>query len=150
MHFLRLIVEGQLGPVDAVRAYHAVLAKLGIRPNRKLEDDLQATDHAMSYAGGSRVTVPKKETAPAGAPCDCGPHEGTAKTAAANGVAAGRCGCERPRVTESKPGAVRQVQALAQPLRAVFSANGNGHPDFARMSATERLAYHRERLGLGR
>ena len=28
--------------------------------------------------------------------------------------------------------------------------NGNGHPDFTRMSPAERLAYHRERLGLGR
>jgi hypothetical protein len=147
VHFLRLIVEGQLDPVEAVRAYHAVLGKLGIRPHRKLEDDLQATDQAMSYAGGTRVTVPKKETVAAAAPCGCHSQETGAKGAVANGVA-GRCGCERPRVTESKPGAARQVQA--QPPRTQFSANGNGHPDFARMSPAERLAYHRERLGLGR
>ena len=31
VQFLRLIVEGQIGPVEAVKAYHAVLGKLGIR-----------------------------------------------------------------------------------------------------------------------
>src|SRR5262245_43263665 len=51
VHFLRLIVERQLDPIEAVRAYHAVLLRLGIHPHRKLEDDLQLTDQAMSYAG---------------------------------------------------------------------------------------------------
>ena len=51
VHFLRLIVEGQVGPVDAVKAYHAVLGRLGLRPHRKLEEDLQLTDQAMNYAG---------------------------------------------------------------------------------------------------
>ena len=40
VHFLRLIVEGQVGPVDAVKAYHAVLGRLGLRPHRSLEADL--------------------------------------------------------------------------------------------------------------
>jgi hypothetical protein len=31
VQFLRLIVEGVIGPVEAVKAYHAVLAKLGIQ-----------------------------------------------------------------------------------------------------------------------
>ncbi len=144
VHFLRLIVDGQLGPEEAVRAYHAVLGKLGIRPNRAIEEDLQVTDQAMSYAGGSRVLVPKKETASSGSTCACNSHETPQKSAIASGVPA-KCGCERPRVTESKPSA-RQLQS-PQP-RAAFSANG--HPDFARMSPAERLAYHRERLGLGR
>ena len=50
VHFLRLIVEGQVGPVDAVKAYHAVLGRLGLRPHRPLDDDLQLTDQSMSYA----------------------------------------------------------------------------------------------------
>ena len=37
VQFLRLIVEGQIGPVDAVKAYHAVLGKLGITPHRSLD-----------------------------------------------------------------------------------------------------------------
>ena len=31
VQFLRLIVDGVIGPVEAVKAYHAVLGKLGIR-----------------------------------------------------------------------------------------------------------------------
>ncbi len=31
MQFLRLIVDGEIGPLDAVKAYHAVLQRLGIR-----------------------------------------------------------------------------------------------------------------------
>src|SRR5579864_5007767 len=33
VHFLRLIIEGQVAPAEAVKAYHAVLGRLGIRPN---------------------------------------------------------------------------------------------------------------------
>ena len=61
VHFLRLIVDGQLGPEEAVRAYHAVLGKLGIRPNRAIEEDLQLTDQAMSYAGGSRLSSQERD-----------------------------------------------------------------------------------------
>src|SRR5262249_40424434 len=59
VHFLRLIVERQLDAVEAVRAYHAVLLRLGIHPHRKLDDDLQLTDQSMSYAGPGRSTVIK-------------------------------------------------------------------------------------------
>ncbi len=51
VHFLRLIVEGQIAPLEAVKAYHAVLGRLGLRPHRSLEDDLKVTDQSMSYAG---------------------------------------------------------------------------------------------------
>ena len=54
VHFLRLIVEGQVGPVEAVKAYHAVLGRLGLRPHRSLDDDLQLTDQSMSYGGHGR------------------------------------------------------------------------------------------------
>ena len=43
VHFLRLIVEGRIGPEDAVKAYHAVLAKLGAqaqaKPRRRSQAD---------------------------------------------------------------------------------------------------------------
>ena len=58
VQFLRLIVDGQIGPVEAVKAYHAVLGKLGLRPHRPLEDDLKITDQSMSYAGTPSVAVP--------------------------------------------------------------------------------------------
>ena len=40
IQFLRYLVEGVIEPAEAVRAYHAVLEKLGTRPNRSLEEDL--------------------------------------------------------------------------------------------------------------
>src|SRR5262249_54723064 len=54
VHFLRLIVDGAISPFDAVKAYHAVLAKLDLRPHRSLDDDLKLTDQSMSYAGTPR------------------------------------------------------------------------------------------------
>jgi hypothetical protein len=54
IQFLRLIVERVITPIDAVRAYHAVLQKLGIPPQRPLDDDLKITDPAMSYAASGR------------------------------------------------------------------------------------------------
>src|SRR5690606_21554017 len=41
IEFLRLIVDGVIEPREAVRAYHSVLEKLGIKPQRPLEEDLQ-------------------------------------------------------------------------------------------------------------
>ena len=92
MHFLRLIVDGQLEPGEAVRATYAVLGKLEFAPTWKLEDDLQATDQAMSYAGGTRITVPKKDKAEAATSCGCDSRRQAGAGAVANGVA-GRCGC---------------------------------------------------------
>jgi hypothetical protein len=101
VQFLRLIVDGVIGPIEAVKAYHAVLVKLGVPAQRTLEDDLRLTSQAMSYGGSSSaVTVPAKpEPAP------------------------------------------------ASPAPSVVS---NGRPDFSSMDAAQRLAYHRQRLGLGR
>lgn len=54
IEFLRLIAEGELTADEAVRAYHAVLAKLGVRPLRTLEEDQRITDTALSYGGTAR------------------------------------------------------------------------------------------------
>ncbi len=43
-------------PVEAVKAYHAVLAKLGVAPHRPLEQDLTLQTSVMSY-GGSTATI---------------------------------------------------------------------------------------------
>jgi hypothetical protein len=50
--FLRLVVEGAIGPEDAVRAYHAVLERLNTPPHRSLEDDLKSGITGSSYGGG--------------------------------------------------------------------------------------------------
>ena len=56
---LRALADGHVQPVEAVRSYHAALARLGVRPYRKLEDDLQSTPRAAAY----RETKPAAATA---------------------------------------------------------------------------------------
>ncbi len=59
IEMLRLITDGRVTPEDAVRAYHDLLGKMRITPKLSLEKDLETTDSAMSYGGGSgtvRVT----------------------------------------------------------------------------------------------
>ncbi|MFN0051375.1 MAG: hypothetical protein ACKV0T_04245 [Planctomycetales bacterium] len=73
VQFLRLIADGQLEPDEAVRAYHAVLQKLGLPPNRPLETDLQVTDGSMSYGGsGTTISLPSATGAPPAAPPEAG------------------------------------------------------------------------------
>jgi hypothetical protein len=169
VHFLRLIVEGHLEPVEAVRAYHAVLAKLGLHPHRTLDDDLKLTDQSMSYSGttvtigskperrlfgsgsttgpppstnGARVEgLPSRAARAATSDCPCQQHPG------GKDAAVGKCGCSHstPIVTESY---ALSLHSRVQPDD--HHSSSNGRPDFARMSPAERLAYHRRRLGLGR
>jgi hypothetical protein len=111
VQFLRLIVDGAIGPVEAVKAYHAVLAKLGIAAQRSLDDDLKLTSQAMSYGGA---------TAPP------------------------------PRVRPASPVAVTESRLEGNGRLNGYPSFPNGRPDFARMDVAQRLAYHRERLGLNR
>jgi hypothetical protein len=91
VRFLRWIADGDLGPEEAVRAYHGVLQQLGIAPHRPLDDDMQLQTNVMSYGGnGTVVSLPVHK--------------------------------------QQKP-----------------SINSNGQPDFARMTAAEKVAYHKAR-----
>ena len=125
VEMLRRIVDGEVSPEDAVRAYHGILQGLGIRPHRSLDEDMQLQTGVMSYGGsGTSVSVPSPATAPAA----------------------------------SRPGTVRGdgstpvVRATGPMTRAARSAavsyprNGDGSPDFAKMTPAERLAYYRSRL----
>jgi hypothetical protein len=49
IEFLRRVVDGELTPIDAVKAYHGVLQATGIKPQRSLQQDLQLTTNKMSY-----------------------------------------------------------------------------------------------------
>lgn len=44
IRMMRRVAEREIAPGEAVRAYHAELAKLGIRPHRSLEEDLVVTE----------------------------------------------------------------------------------------------------------
>ncbi len=77
IRYLRAIADDEIEPAEAVRAYHSDLAKLNIRPQRSLEEDLQATTTASSYSGTSQPGA--KKTAVQAA------SDTAAKPAAANG-----------------------------------------------------------------
>ena len=140
IQFLRLIADGQILPAEAVRAYHSVLGKLGVRPNRPLEKDLQQTETASSYAGtktSASVPVQPSVIQPTAlataAKSDCGCGCGGAGTCAPKPVASSGCGCSSGHEHAHLP---------ATPAASPY-------PDFAKMSPVDRLAYHRKRLGLG-
>jgi hypothetical protein len=68
IRFLRWIADGDLTAEEAVRAYHAVLQGLGIKPHRSLEEDMKLQTNIMSYGGNGKVVSlpsPKKD-------CGCG------------------------------------------------------------------------------
>ncbi|MGD9645833.1 MAG: hypothetical protein AB7U73_08980 [Pirellulales bacterium] len=58
VEFLRLIVDGAITPEEAVAAYHAVLARLKIKPLRSLADDSVLQTAVMSYGGRAQGSVP--------------------------------------------------------------------------------------------
>jgi hypothetical protein len=49
IEFLRRVVDGEIAPTEAVKAYHAVLQQAGIKPQRHLQQDLQLTTNRLSY-----------------------------------------------------------------------------------------------------
>ena len=65
IEFLRLIADDVIEPVEAVRAYHAVLDRIGVAPSRSLEDDLTLQTSVMSYGGsGTTISLPPKSNSP--------------------------------------------------------------------------------------
>ena len=117
IEFLRLIVDGVLEPVEAVKAYHAVIQKLGQTPHRPLEKDLELHTNVMSYGGsGTTISLPPapEATKPASTEFQSTPAKAPAAIVPAN--------------TATK----REATASA--------------PDFKSMTPAERLAYHQRRL----
>jgi len=65
VEMLRRIVDGQVSPEEAVRAYHGILQGLNIQPYRSLEEDMQLQSGVMSYGESStQVTMPATIAAP--------------------------------------------------------------------------------------
>src|SRR5262249_14434238 len=115
IRFLRLIADGEIAPEEAVRAYHGVLQRLGVKPQRSLEQDMQLQTNVMNSAGnGKTVSLPTKKEA-AGCACKATPQNG-------------HCECSAtPQLAKEKP------------------ANGNGEVDFRKMTSSQKVAYHKAR-----
>lgn len=63
---LRWIADGQLNdPAEAVKSYHAALAKLNIKPYRSLEDDLKPMVRGSAYGSSTSGRAPIKRPVPA-------------------------------------------------------------------------------------
>jgi hypothetical protein len=118
IHFLRLIADGQIGPEEAVHAYHGVLQRLGIKPYRPLNDDMQLQTNVMSY-GGSGVVM----SVPPGSGEAIKSKEKLAACACKN-TGHDACACRDTRSSKSET---------------------NGAVDFTKMTTAQKLAYHKAR-----
>lgn len=49
IELLRRVVDGEVQPLEAVKTYHSILQKSGIRPQKHLQQDTQLTTNKMSY-----------------------------------------------------------------------------------------------------
>lgn len=133
IRFLRLITDGVIAPEEAVRAYHAALGKLGVRPHRSLDEDMQLQTGVMSYGGSTRTTisVPSasgERAAPPRKQNDC------------------KCGCQTtaPSQMIPKAPAIEPAVSAAEAARVTYlPRQPNETPDFTKMTAAEKLAYHR-------
>src|SRR5262249_13268107 len=101
---------------------------------RSLEDDLKLTSGSTSYAERPRSMAAVQASA-----CGCNGHAGSKAP-----LVAGPCECDG-----KAPGPKAEEPIDSARVNA-FPRTESGRPDFARMSVPQRLAYHRERLGLGR
>jgi hypothetical protein len=139
VEFLRLIADGQLEPEEAVRAYHGVLQRLKIRPQRSLAEDMELRTGVMSYGGSSTVTVSAPPIASNGASSPDVPNTLGAITKADSMKKDCGCGCG------GKPMGCGQGQPAAEPISLAppSAALPNGKPDFSRMTQAEKLAWNR-------
>jgi hypothetical protein len=118
IHFLRLIADGEISPEEAVRAYHGVLQRLGIKPYRSLNDDMQLQTNVMSYGGNGVVFS---------VPPSAGEQKKQKQTAAA-------CACNSTVHT-----------ACACTNKKTNQADTNGTVDFTKMTTAQKIAYHKAR-----
>jgi hypothetical protein len=85
VQFLRLIVERQVSPEEAVKAYHGVLQKLGLKPKRSLDDDLRLQTNVMSYNSSSAsvpANIPRAKAETPSTKPDCGCRSSKPQTCA--------------------------------------------------------------------
>jgi hypothetical protein len=144
LRFLRLIAQGQVAPEDGVRAYHAALARLGVRPHRALEADLRLETGVMSYGGSARSTVPP---ARAGALERRGGNERPAAvpaaTAGGDPPQAHACRCHGDAAAGGGADGEAAASAGVDARSRYAPRPASPAPDFSRMTPAEKLAYHK-------
>jgi len=115
IHFLRYIADGEITAEEAVRAYHDVLQRLGIQPQRSLKEDMTLRSNVMSYAGnGVLISAPERPAAAS---------SGTESSKQSSCS----CGCNGKKTCDTVAKAI------------------NGQVDFSKMTPAEKIAYHKAR-----
>ena len=138
VRFLRAIADGQIKAQEAVKAYHAELEKLKIKPTRSLKEDSELTATASAYAGSS--AAPSKPGA--------APASKLAPSKPKVTIGMGGSGSQRAsRTTSATPAST----VIAKPAAAVPTTDGvprkpDGSPDFKQMSPAQKVAYARQRI----
>ena len=117
VRYLRLLADDEIAPDEAVRAYHADLQRLGIRPHRCLEEDLRRTDAVSAYSGSGKPVWPAGTASTVGV--------GPAVPAAASTTKAGTAG---PTTTTGG-----------------FRTPAADEPDFSKMTPAEKARWNMER-----
>jgi hypothetical protein len=148
IQFLRWLADGEIEAAEAVRAYHGVLERLGLRPRRSLAKDMELTGGRSSYGGtashggtGSVVTVPR--AAAIQSPPQVRPAPGQVRQASRLS--------ESPPATPPRPAATPPAPAREKPKAASTPAKkppppAEPLPNFQKMTPQERLDYHRKRI----
>jgi hypothetical protein len=128
IRFLRLIVDGEITAEEAVRAYHAVLERLGVRPHRSLEEDMRLETAVMSYGGSTRTTASVPAATPSVPPQRAAQPEGCG------------CGCTAVSATGSSP---QPDCSRPRDARSTFTPRpADARPDFTQMTPAEKLRYN--------
>ena len=123
--YLRAIADGEIAPVEAVKAYHGDLQKLGIKPKRSLEEDLQTTAQELSYNE-------KKTVLTTGASQSAQPAATPDQKALASAQAKKIFQRDYFKVAEEEQKAEKKDFSMA--------------PDFSKMSQQEKLQWNLERI----
>jgi hypothetical protein len=151
IEFLRLIAEHQITPEEAVRAYHAVLQRLKIRPHRSLEDDLVLRTNVMSY--GSGVGVPPlggRAPAKAGTPTLSGQGSGVRQGRTVTMIeqptkaAEHQCSCDGSSQKHCDCHA-SPAGGASSPQPPAPGPQPTALPDFSKMTQAEKLAFNKAR-----
>ncbi len=132
IHFLRLIADGEIGPEEAVKAYHGVLQALGVTPNRSLADDMVLQTGVMSYGGTKTTSLPPAQAKPGVTSSPAVAPYSKPVTSTPLAIAAKSVSANNP----VKP---------AQPLPSKVAVPASSQPDFSKMTSAEKVAWQRAR-----
>jgi hypothetical protein len=131
IEMLRQLTDGKLTPDEAVRAYHGVLQARHIKPKLPLDKDLELTDQAMSYES-TAASHSVSRSAPAAAPRPAHTSAARADT--------------QPSASSLQQPASAPRPSTLNPQQSQWPVLPNGAPNFEKMDAAQRRAYHLHRL----